>query len=336
MCVFQQPARCLELMTMEFPDLLPDASQWRALTVSSQKHALFEQDLYFREAWAECIAELGNNAPDALASIALLCAKPDAVVGRRLQPMLEYAIEHGFALIDIAEFALTRHSMRDIWRYDWQVYTTDRLSFSTVWYTALPTLMFVLEDRAPEAGVPASVRLASLKGHALAGKRNPGDMRTRLAPPNTVLNFVHVPDEPADIVREIGILLGHPQRIAILRSICALRDSNASVEALQAIESLNVRYSAHDLDAAASLRRLQAAGMVFAPQRIEMCIGSGGFLSWHDLVASFSPDVLDTHRWDFIAVASTLIPRDRPFEGLVRNPDIHDWRRRFAISAAMP
>lgn len=321
---------------MEFPDLLPDASQWRALTVSGQKSALFQEDLYFRETWAECVAECGDGLCDALAPIALLCAKPDAVAGRRLRPILDYAIEHGFAPIGVAEYALTRHSMRHVWRYDWHVYPADRLSFSTVWVGASPSLMLVLEDRAPETGVPASVRLASLKGHALADKRRPGDMRTRLAPPNTVLNFVHVPDEPADIVREMGILLEHPQRIAILRAIRDLRGSDASAQALQAIESLYARHAAHDLDAAASLRRLQAAGMVVAPQRIEACLGSGGFLSWHDLVGSFSPDVLGAHRWDFIAVASTMIPRDRPFEGLVNNPDIHDWRRRSSITAALP
>ncbi|TXH76037.1 MAG: hypothetical protein E6Q88_02915 [Lysobacteraceae bacterium] len=315
---------------MDHPDLLPNDAQWRRLSVSSHKRELFEQDVYFREAWADCEDLFEIDVAEALTPVTLLCAKPDAVVGRRLRPMLDYAVEHGFAPIGVAESRLGRHSMRDIWRYDWHVYTADRLRFSTIWYTSAPMLVFALEDLCPEPGIPASVRLTSLKGHALASRRGPDEMRSRLAPPNTVLNFVHVTDEPADVVREAGILFESDERIALLRSLGERRGgAQAHAEAVAAIEDLYARHSAHDLDAVASLRRLRAAGMVDEAgfDRIARCLDLGGSMSWNALISTLSAEVIAERRWDFISLASAVIPRERPLESPLRNPDIHDWRR---------
>jgi hypothetical protein len=310
-----------------FQDALPDDAQWRILTASREKRGLFEQDLYFREAWADAQATLGPDAAASLSSFALLCAKPDAVVGRRLRPMLDYAIEHGFMPVGVAGFVFDRHSMREIWRYDWHVYTVDRLRFSTIWYTSVPTVMFVLEDRTPESGIPASVRLTSLKGNALASKRSPDDLRSRLSPPNQVLNFVHVTDEPADIVRELGILLESNARLEALRRIRDRRDG--AIQASAAIEALYAAHPGHDLDPQASLRRLRQAGVVDdgGAHRVEACLSAGETMDWEMLCALVPSSAFAEHRWDFISIASAVVPRERPIEGLLRNPDIHDWRR---------
>ncbi|GAA4789147.1 hypothetical protein [Lysobacter hankyongensis] len=308
-------------------DALPDDAQWRTLTASPEKRALFGQDLYFREAWADARAVLHGDPAASLSAFALLCAKPDAVAGRRLRPMLDYAIERGFAPVGVAGFAFGRHSMREIWRYDWHVYTVDRLRFSTLWYTSAPSLMFVLEDRSPEPGIPASVRLTSLKGNALASKRGPDDLRSRLAPPNQVLNFVHVTDEPADLIRELGILLESGARRDVLRWI---RDRpDGAMDAAAAIEALYASHAAHDLDPRASLRRLRDAGAIEddAARRLEACLSAEEIVDWETLCALAPSHASADHRWDFISIASAVVPRERPLEGLLRNPDIHDWRR---------
>lgn len=314
---------------MTFKDCLPDDAQWRALSASADKREIFEQDYYFRETWADCAGEYGADATAILSRVVLLCAKPDAVVGRRLRPMLDYAIEHGFAPIGVGEARLGRHSMREVWRHDWHVYPVDRLRFSTIWYGSAPMLVFALEDRSPEPGIPASIRLASLKGNALPEKRGPNEMRSRLKPPNSVLNFVHVTDEPADVVREMGILFEYPERMAMIRLLREPATDAGLTAASAAIDALYADHPAHDLDATASLRRLRDAGMiddagfVAATRHLE----NGDSMDWDALLAHLSPSAIDECRWDFISLASALIARERPVSCPLRNPDIHDWRR---------
>ena len=51
------------------------------------------------------------------------------------------------------------------------------------------------------------MKLWRMKGAALAERRTPEHLRTALRMHNRMLGFVHTPDEPADAVRELAILL---------------------------------------------------------------------------------------------------------------------------------
>lgn len=306
-------------------DVLPSESQWQDLTRTPGKRAAYEKDLYFREAWAEWITVCEGEPTRALTATAILCAKPDAVVGRRLAPMLAYVRTHGFAPFGVAGFSFTRHSMREVWRYDWDVYPADRLSYSTVWYTGASTLAFFLRD-GQQSALPASVRLSGLKGNAVATKRTGTELRSALRPPNSVLNFVHVPDEPADIVRELGILFEQGERLALMRMIASRREVDAGADAAAAIASLEQRFAEHDLDAAAALQRMGRAGILddSAVRYLSQCMAEGKKLSWHEICSFADPGRAGVDRWDLIAIASELIPLERP--GIVAAFPEMDWR----------
>jgi hypothetical protein len=317
-------------------DVLPSDAQWHALTTVPAKRHAYAEDLYFRETWAEWLALCPADPVTELASVALLCAKPDAVVGRRLARMLAYAMSRGFAPFGAAEFELTRHSMREVWRHDWHVYPADRLPYCTTWYTSTATLAFLLRDERPEQGLPASVRLAHLKGNAIAAKRKPGELRSKLHPPNSVLNFVHVPDEPADIVRELGILWDRRERFAMLRRIRDGRMNDGTHEAADAITRLERRYPAHDLDFEASLSRMVASGALPAEEgeRLRECARQRVTLSWDELCALADPEGSGVDRWDFISVASELIPLERPgTSGLIPGTSPQAWTTRGSYCA---
>lgn len=300
-------------------DPLPDDAQWPGLTSLPEKRAAFTEDLYFREVWAEWAADAAADGTDAggalpaLASAALLCAKPDAVAGRRLRPMLDYIAAHGFRVTAVAGFTLTRHAMRALWWHDWHVYPPARLAFCTYWYTATATLAFLLHDARPVPGVPASVRLSGLKGNAIAARRTGGDLRSALAPPNSVLNFVHVPDEPADILRELGILFDRPERRTLMAAIRNGREHDAWGEAQDRITGLEQRHPPHDLDPVASLERLEQAGVLDAGRVAEIgsWIGAGTRQPWDVLCRAIDPGHPALDPWDLIAVASALIPLER-------------------------
>lgn len=294
----------------------PDDAAWQQLTRLPEKRRLFADDLYFRECWADCLAVFGSGTLAMLQSLAILCAKPDAVAGRRLRPMVAYATEHGFAPLAAATFTFNRQSMRAIWCYDWHVYPVDRLAFSTLWYCTGSTVLFAFEDAAPAGPVPASVRLSALKGHASADLRSPGQLRARLNPPNRVLNFVHIPDEPADVVRELGILFDRDERRALLLNIAHARrrDCAGSHDMLASIAQLETTHAAHTLDVGAVMARVAALPGADADRvrQLRLALATHTTLDWDTLCALQPPEAPGLARWDFICLASHLIAPERP------------------------
>src|SRR5205085_200920 len=109
---------------------------WESLTLMPEKRDAYSGDLYLRECWADMSEIFGANLPNVLGSIALLNLKPDAVVGRRMRNILNFLVDHQFRPLAAVPIQFTRHSMRELWRYDWNVYPVERLAFSTIWYTA--------------------------------------------------------------------------------------------------------------------------------------------------------------------------------------------------------
>lgn len=307
---------------------------WADLTASPDKAATYAQDIYFREAWEE-LTVMAASPEEMLRPVALLASKPDGVVGRRLQPMLEFVVARGFRVIGVAEFHLDRHSMREIWRYDWHVYPVDRIAFCTWWYAAASSLVFFLEDCQALPGVPASVRLAAMKGNALAQHRRPDDLRSVLKPANRVLNFVHVPDEPADVVREIGIFFDSAMRRQVLAMVAGER-KDCYEQAMQAIDSLQARVPAHDLLPLASLERLCSAGALddAAAGELARYLRTGLRMSWVELLRLLPPDRPGVDRWDFITLASNLIPLERDVQGLLPSPGLSDWMPHEQVARA--
>lgn len=307
------------------------AADWCRLTSEPEKQAEFANDFYFRECWPDFLEVWGVDPHLRLQSVALLCAKTDAVVARRLRPMLQYAVERGFRPIGVERTEFSRHSMREIWRYDWHVYPVDRLDFSTLWFSACPTLTFILRDIQPIPGIPASVRLSDLKGGPVLALRRPGDMRSVLAPPNRILNFVHIPDEPADIVRELGILFERTRRTRLLSRLAADFEVDRSDQILAAIEAIEAEVPPHDLDVQASLRRLQAAGATTecGTKRLAAALKDEEKLGWDQILDLVDIRCPRTDRWDVICLASWLIQPERPsVAGLLPAGNLQAWQKR--------
>jgi nucleoside diphosphate kinase len=308
-------------------EAFPDTSEWARLTVVPQKQKIYARDLYFRECWADMANIFGADVPATLAPIAMMNVKPDAVVGRRMTAVLDFVLDHGYRVIAARTVGLTRASMREVWRYDWDVYPVDRLAFSTIWYTSADVLLLILEDRSASA-VPATARLSDSKGNALPEKRAPEHMRTLLRPPNRILNFVHVAEEPADIVRELGIWFDRPERRALLAEIAAHRGADRRDVARAAIAELEARYPTHDLDFAASLARLERASpaLASAVHRLRDRIRDVRQLSWSELTSMIDPADPNVNRWDFITVASNVIPYEREIDSpAVPAADASKW-----------
>jgi len=292
-------------------DRLPTCAEWLRLVENPVRQELFVDDLYFRECWNDAVSLFGSGAIDIVSRAALMSFKPEAIVGRRMGQALEIILAQRFVPVAFGSSTVSRHLIRELWRYDWTVFPIDRLVLSTFWYTSteMPFLLF----RDPEA-LPAAVaarRLSRLKGAYKNGQYSRGSLRQMLDSPNRMLNFVHIADEPADVVRELGIAFARNERLAVLKKLAMQADSSGPM--LEYFDNLYARYPAHDLRFDRSLQRLCDSGRLLPRDADYLrCLAANDrCIGWDELVEMTEPDIA-WQRWDFICVASRVIHALRP------------------------
>ncbi|MFC5215333.1 hypothetical protein [Streptomyces coerulescens] len=317
---------------------MPGEALWPALTVSATKSELFSEDLYFRECWSDALdilgAANGSGAEEAaaatataLAPLGLLSFKCDGMVARRADRTLRYLADQGFSILGSSRIRHNRHSMRELWRYNWHVYTTDRLALMTMMHSVSESLLLIVRDDRYDPAVPGAVRLADLKGSADPEARGPEHLRTVLDPPNKIINFVHVADEPADIVREVGIFLDRPERRALLADVRRADTATASRRAFEEVGRLEAEIPANDFDLEAALKRAEAAAAPEALARIRSAVTTGTRLSWDELSMLLDPTDPAVGTWDFVRIATEVLDADRPASADLLPPSsATEWR----------
>lgn len=303
---------------------LAESGDWRSLTAVDQKYRYFSAETYFRESWDIASDELGPAALSGLQRIAMLALKPECVVGRKGEKVLEYMRQNGFRQAVAQPFRYDRHRTREIWRFQWNIATIDRVQLGDLLHTASDSLLVVfVDERAGEhASVPGSVRLAGLKGSSLPSERGPEHLRTHLAALNRMIVFVHCSDEPVDIVRELGILFAPAELRDLYRRIRGVLSGREGDDVPAALSALYERSPAHSLDVDAAVRRVRAglrqdhgwgAGTARrAEQALVAAASGGGTLDWRTWAADIASIGHSPAAWDEILVATQYILHDRP------------------------
>ncbi|MFT3770484.1 MAG: hypothetical protein QM820_34075 [Minicystis sp.] len=288
-----------------------------ALTAVELKRAQYPLDTAFREAWSDIQQRFGAGAPDALHRIAVIVFKPDAIVGRRVGASLDFMASSGFLPIGHATFAYTPASARDEWRYQWNQLTLDRIRLSTLVTIAGESLVVVFRDTSPAAGIPAAVRLQELKGPTLLEQREAHHLRQILRSRSRVLKFVHAPDEPADIVRTLGIAMSAPARRRLLAHVrCALAEGRCD-DPWPTIRRLEAENPSHDLDFSVSLERVLASLRDIRQgsrertasaliEALEQC-RAGRRLRWREFERNVDRCGLPVDPWDLYVVGAETI-----------------------------
>ena len=98
---------------------------WQELSAVARKAELLPRESYFREAYADLIA---NGRADIMAQRTLaITLKPETLVSGRASLVLDYLREKSFEPFLARVFLHSRCSIREIWRYQWNVATLERL-----------------------------------------------------------------------------------------------------------------------------------------------------------------------------------------------------------------
>ncbi len=174
-----------------------------------------------------------ENLKEFLWNTAALILRPDAVAGGQAENILPVLRDYGFVPVAFAPVSFSLAQTRELWRYQANVSTTERLRLLDLIMTSGPSVYILLQDQTVRNSAPATVHLTHLKGTAIVKNRRPWHLRTVTGPLVTnILSYVHVSDDPADVVREIGVLFSQQQCLELVKEAKQLCDRTEQVREL--------------------------------------------------------------------------------------------------------
>jgi hypothetical protein len=184
------------------------------LTTDPDRRRIYPDDVYFREAVTR-LRTLDREVSDRVVRhTTFLLFKPEALAGRRIERALRYARDHGFEPTGACRVPADRHTVRSLWRYQLNSVPLPVIRVMDMIVATAECVFVAFADLSQSAGdcLPAAVRLSDLKGSSTRLSANSGLLREALSCTTMCLNFVHAPDDPADMIRELGVLF-EPARL---------------------------------------------------------------------------------------------------------------------------
>ncbi|WP_280434344.1 nucleoside-diphosphate kinase [Nocardia carnea] len=222
-----------------------------ALTPQREKVAAYLSDTYVLES-VEQLARLRIDAGGFAVRHSLMLLKPEAIVGRAVDPALKWLSENGFRVVDAVTVAVDRHLVRALWYYAWNIASPERRRLADLLAAVSDCLLLVVS--AAHSDLPAPVRLAEATGPADPRHGQPGQLRHRLGQRNTLLSLVHTPDDPADVLRELAIYFGENQRAEVITR--AYTGADRAESARELADALYARTPCRSFDPAVAVDRV--------------------------------------------------------------------------------
>lgn len=313
-------------------------TKWTSLTRIPLKAQLYERETYFREGSASAVDILGEDVQSALMKAALLIVKPDGMVSGKASTVVNFLRANNFCITAAELLTFTSFHWRELWRYQLTSATLDRLAVNDLVLRGSALLLMLRHEG---HDVPASVRLSGLKGPSDVSAQQPGCLRRLLDQPNRVLSFIHVADEPADVLRELAIFIDEPTRRRVLTAFADGTISPADQKVLdEALESSDAM--AMTLDSWAALRRVEKAlrrvgsrDSAAAAQRALTDLKRmrrGERILWHPFAKALAATGICLDRWDVATLGASFIVYDEPgMSKLIKAVDAKLWSRETEV-----
>lgn len=199
------------------------------LTRTPTKASLYQRDPFFREAAYHFGAAVEDQIPSAIFKITLVVLRPDCLIMSKGLNLLQLIEDCGFSVLIYRVKSISRVMMRLMWLYPFSHASVDRLHVLDRLFDLAPSVILLVWNRCSGPDWPASVNLSLRKGPADPVNRPGHDLRTILESPNRILSLFHVSDEPADVLRELGILFNFYERAELFRCILSSVNDGYSV-----------------------------------------------------------------------------------------------------------
>lgn len=285
------------------------------LTGSAAKAGRYCDDIYFRESWNQA-GELLSDPELTLRANTYVLVKPETVATGQVELLLTLIRDRGFLLLDVLPVQLDRYRTRALWQYQLNAAPLATLETIDLIVSCGPAAiaLFAEEPDARQPGVSASERLSAMKGVSF-GTRRPTDLRTLLGGSTRLHSFLHVPDEPADLVRELGIWFEQAERRRIYH-LLADGDGAAKPAVREVARLLERDVSVIDLDLERALdavaRAVPTAEDRARVRQVRSALsGDSETATLLELVRWLS-GLTAVPAWDRALIASHLVQRERP------------------------
>ena len=292
----------------------PDCQLDAWLTGSAAKAGRYCDDIYFRESWNQA-RELLPDPELTLRANTYVLIKPETVATGRVELLLSLIRDRGYLLLDLQPVLLDRHRTRALWQYQLNAAPLATLATVDLIISCGPSAIALLaeEPDARQPGVSASERLSEMKGVSF-GTRRPTDLRTLLGGTTRLHSYLHVPDEPADLVRELGIWFDDTARHRVYRTLAGGDGAKIpSRQIAEVIRRLEGDTGVIDLDLDRALdtvaRAVPAADGARLRQVRNLLSGEPETATLLDLVRWLS-GLTGVPAWDRALIASHLVQRE--------------------------
>ncbi|MFQ6396785.1 nucleoside-diphosphate kinase [Nocardia sp. KC 131] len=222
-----------------------------ASTPSAEKVEIYVDDTYVQES-IDQLDRMGVDAVKFAMQHSLLLLKPDALVARVVEPTLTWLADNDFRVVGAYRVPVERHLARALWYFAWNIASPERRRLADLLVGISEVLVLVVHGQ--EGQLPVSVRLTEAKGATDPRKRRPGELRYLLGRHNYLLNLVHSPDDPADVLRELAIYFDEGRRARVIAQVSTGADRSADAAAIA--QDLYELAPARSFDRADALARL--------------------------------------------------------------------------------
>ncbi|WP_396925561.1 nucleoside-diphosphate kinase [Mycolicibacterium sp.] len=193
----------------------------------------YDLDTYFIET-CDALAAMNIDQRAFAHDHAVMLLKPDAAVTGSMGSAITWLRDHGYRIVGAYAVQLTYLHLRALWYFNWHRATAERRRVADRLARLSPSLVLVVGH--PESDQPVSVRLTADKGPADPAERLPHHLRHALAAGTYLLNKVHTPDDPDDVLRELSIYFPDPQLSAVI-SAC-VEGADATADAVRIVEGI--------------------------------------------------------------------------------------------------
>ncbi len=316
---------------MQTTDSDLSAAEWEYLSALGDKRSHYSIESYFRDSVWDARLVLGERLFEVVQRYGLVVVKPEALPGRRVDAIMGFLRENRLTPVCSRPLRYTRHVVAELWRYQWNAATIEKMDIATRVNTALPTLLMMVRDDLGRRELPAPVRLKELKGASAPEKRRPNTLRDAVRAPNRLITFVHSADEPADVLRELGIFFDRETRRGLLAEVANEESADVTDDCVRELKRLEAGAPATDFDAQTAWDRAIGGAPAEARPALEAqreLFRRTGKIEWEAFLAACS--AAGAGEWDALAIATAAVESDKP--GLDRLIDfdergIEAWRR---------
>lgn len=197
------------------------------LTMLDDKAVAYSTEASYRETLYELARRFSslNDLACTLRRTGIGLFRPDAIAHNKAADALSYLERIGIRPVHVQRIEVTPHAVRDIWRYQLNTASGQRLRLLDLLFKASPSLCVLFNADPSTPGLPCTVLMADCKGPADVKERQGWELRAFLQSPNRVEVYIHCCDEPADVVRDGGLLVGP---VAFAQAIVHRHDPHAA------------------------------------------------------------------------------------------------------------